>query len=149
MLEKEKGVSIKWLKCNGGGKYFSNEFNEYLKEQIIQRKYSCNYSPQHNRVAERKNMHSIEITCAMLNEKNLQNCFWAKIVIIIVYWTPIMIVHVMTFEEKFIGKKPKVSHLKVFGCIAYMHVLESKISKWDPNAKKCIFIGYSLEQKRI
>jgi hypothetical protein len=31
-----------------GGEYFSNEFNEYLKKQNIQRKYSCNGSPQQN-----------------------------------------------------------------------------------------------------
>jgi transposase InsO family protein len=45
MVEKEKGVSIKCLRSNGGGEYFSNEFSEYLKEHGIQRKYSCSYSP--------------------------------------------------------------------------------------------------------
>jgi hypothetical protein len=45
MVEKEKGVTIKCLKFGGGGEYFSNEFSEYLKEQGIQRKYSCSYSP--------------------------------------------------------------------------------------------------------
>jgi len=50
----------------------------------------------------------------------------------------------MTPEEKFIGKKPDVSHLKVFGCIAYVHVPDEKRSKLDPKVKKCIFIGYSL-----
>jgi hypothetical protein len=50
-------------------------------------------------------------------------------------------------EEKFTGKKPDVSHLKMFGCIAYVHVLDEKRSKLDPKAKKCIFIGYFLEQK--
>jgi hypothetical protein len=39
MVEQEKGVNIKCLKSNGGGEYFSNEFNEYLKEHGIQRKY--------------------------------------------------------------------------------------------------------------
>jgi hypothetical protein len=53
----------------------------------------------------------------------------------------------MTLEEKFTGKKPYVLHLKVFGCIAYVHVLDEKRSKLDPKAKKCVFIGYSLEQK--
>jgi len=44
MVEKEKGVNIKCLRFNGGGKYFSNEFSEYLKEHGIQRKYSCSCS---------------------------------------------------------------------------------------------------------
>jgi len=46
MVEKEKGVNIKCLRSDEGGKYFSNEFSEYLKEHGIQRKYSCSYSPQ-------------------------------------------------------------------------------------------------------
>ncbi len=35
MVEKEKDANIKCLRSNGGGEYFSNEFNEYLKEQRI------------------------------------------------------------------------------------------------------------------
>jgi hypothetical protein len=85
MVEKEKGVNIKCLRSNGGGEYFSNEFSEYLKEQGIQRKYSCNYSPQQNGVVERKNMHIVKITCAMLSEKNLLDYFWPKVVATTVY----------------------------------------------------------------
>jgi len=86
----------------------------------------------------------------MLNEKNLPNYFWAEAVATIVYIvnrTPTTVVHGMTPEEKFTGKKPDVSHFRVFRCIIYVHVLDEKRSKLDPKAKKCIFIGYSLEQK--
>jgi hypothetical protein len=148
MVEKEKGVSIKCLRFDGGGEYFSNKFNEYLKEHGIQRKYSCSYSP--HGVVERKNKHIVEIARAMLNEKNLPNYFWAKAVSTVVYImnrTPTTTVHGMTFEKKFTGKKLDVSHLIVFGCITYVHVLDEKRSKLDPKAEKCIFIGYSLEQK--
>jgi hypothetical protein len=95
-------------------------------------------------------MHIVEITRAMLNEKNLPNYFWAEVVATRVYimnQTPIAVVHGMTPEEKFTCKKPDVSHLRVFGCIAYVHVPDEKRSKLDPKAEKCIFIGYSLEQK--
>jgi transposase InsO family protein len=85
MVEKEKGVNIKCLKSNGGGEYFSNEFSEYLKEHGIQRKYSCNYSPQQNGVAERKNRHIAEITRVMLNENNLPNYFWAEAIATALY----------------------------------------------------------------
>jgi len=91
-----------------------------LKEHGIQRKYSCSYSPQQNGVAKRKNKHIAEIARAMLNEKNLPNYFSAEAVATTVYImnrTPTMIVHGMTPEEKYTGKKPNVSHLKVFGCI--------------------------------
>jgi hypothetical protein len=86
----------------------------------------------------------------MLNEKNLPNYFWAKVVTTAVYImnrTPTAAVHGMTPKEKFISKKPNVSHLKVFGCIAYVHVPDEKKSKLDPKDDKCIFIGYSLKQK--
>jgi len=150
MVEKEKGVNIKCLRFDGGGEYFSNEFSEYLKEHEIQRKYSCSYSPQQNGVAERKNRHIVEIARAMLNEKNLPNYFWAEAVITIVYimnQTPTATIHGMTLEDKFTCKKLDVSHLKVFGCIACVHVPDEKRSKLDPKVDKCIFIGYSLEQK--
>ncbi len=152
MVEKEKGVSIKCLRFDGGGEYFSNEFSEYLKEHGIQRKYSCSYSPQQNGVVERKNKHIVEIACAMLSEKNLANYFWAEVVIIAVYImnrTPTAAVHGMTPKEKFTGKKPNVSHLKVFGCIAYVHVLDEKRSKLDPKVVKCIFIWIFFRTKKI
>jgi len=132
------------------GEYFSNEFSEILKEHGIQRKYSCSYSPQQNGVAERKNMHIVEIARAMLNEKNLPNYFSAEAVATIVYImnrTPTTAVHGMTPKEKFTGKKLDVSHLKVFGCIAYVHVPNEKKLKLDPKIEKCIFIGYFSEQK--
>ena len=37
--------------------------------------------------------------------------------------------------------------MKVFECIAYVHVLDELRTKLDPKAEKCIFVGYSLEQK--
>ncbi len=49
----------------------------------------------------------------------------------------------MTPEDKFIGKKPNVSHLEMFGYIAYVHIPNEKRSKLNPKAEKCIFIRYS------
>jgi hypothetical protein len=146
MVEKERSVSIKCLRSDGGGKYFSNEFIEYLKKHGIQKKYSCSYSPKENGVDERKNRHIAEITRAMLNEKNLPNYFWVEAVATTVYIMNQRLtstIHGMTPKEKFTGKKPNVSHLKVFGCITYVHIPEEKESKSNPKPEKCIFIGYS------
>jgi hypothetical protein len=47
-----------------------------------------------------------------------------------------------TPQEVWIGKKPSLTHLKVFGCEAYVHVPKENRSKIDKKAEKCIFIGY-------
>ena len=65
----------------------------------------------------------------------------------IVNRTPIAAVHNVTQEEKYSGKKPDLSHLKVFGCICYVHVPDELRTKLDAKAEKCIFLGYSLEHK--
>jgi hypothetical protein len=86
----------------------------------------------------------------MLNEKNLSNYFWAEAVANVIYianQTPIVAIHGMTLEKKITSKKPDDSHLRVFGCIAYLHVPNEKRSKLDAKVEKCIFIGYFLEQK--
>ena len=56
-------------------------------------------------------------------------------------------VHDLTPYEKFYGKKPDLSHVRIFGSIAYVHIPDEKRQKLDPKSEKCILIGYSLEQK--
>jgi hypothetical protein len=48
----------------------------------------------------------------------------------------------MTPHEVWLSKKPSFSHLKLFGCDAFVHVPKEKKSKLDNKAIKCIFIGY-------
>ena len=47
-----------------------------------------------------------------------------------------------TLQEVWTSKKPPLSHLRVFGCDAYVHVPKEKRTKLDSKYEKCIFIGY-------
>ena len=83
-------------------------------------------------------------------EKNMPHCYWVEVVSMVVYImnkTPTVGIHDMTPEEMFSSGKLDQSHLKVFGCIAYVHVLNELQTKLDPKVEKCVFIGYSLGQK--
>ena len=89
-------------------------------------------------------MHIVEVARAMLNEKKMHYYFWAEAIANVVYimnMTPTTTIHGMMLEEKYAGRKPNISHSKVFGYIAYLHVLDERRNKSDPKAKKCIFIG--------
>jgi hypothetical protein len=42
----------------------------------------------------------------------------------------------------FTGKKSEVSHLKIFGCLVFIHILKEKRNKLEPSGKNEIFVGY-------
>ena len=50
-------------------------------------------------------------------------------------------------KEVFTGKKPEVSHLRIFGCLVYLHVPKDKRMKLDHSGKNGIFVGYSDSSK--
>ena len=50
-------------------------------------------------------------------------------------------------EEAWSGRKPVVDHFRIFGCIAYAHILDKKRSKLDDKGEKCIFLGVSDQSK--
>ena len=48
-----------------------------------------------------------------------------------------------TPEEAFTGKKPDVSHFKIFGSSVYVHVTKDTRKKLEPTAEVGIFVGYT------
>eukprot|EP00253_Pinus_taeda_P003678 PITA_03678 len=54
-----------------------------------------------------------------------------------------------TPQEVWTGKKPSLSHLRVFGCDAYVHVPKEKRTKLDSKYEKCIFIGRDVVFKEV
>ena len=45
-------------------------------------------------------------------------------------------------EEVWTGKKVNYSHLKIFGCEAFVHIPIEKRTKLDNKSMKCIFLRY-------
>ena len=46
-------------------------------------------------------------------------------------------------KEVWIGKKLIYSHLKIFGCEAFVHGPKENRTKLDDKSRKCIFLGYA------
>ena len=53
----------------------------------------------------------------------------------------------MTPDQKYYKAKPYVQHLRFFGSLAYVHILDIKRTKLDSKTIKCIFVGYDSESK--
>ena len=84
---------------------------------------------------------------SMLSGVELGHEFWAEAMgttCYLVNQSPSSTLDDKTPHEVWIGKKPFLTHLRVFGCDAYVHVPKDNKSKLDKNIEKCIFIGYKL-----
>jgi hypothetical protein len=80
----------------------------------------------------------------MLNGVGLGKELWAEVVgtaCYLVNRSPSSVLDDKTPQEVWTGKEPSLTHLKVFGCDAYVHVPKENKSKLDKKVKKCIFIG--------
>ena len=45
------------------------------------------------------------------------------------------------------GKKPDISHLRVFGCKAFAYIPKEKRTKFDDHAIEAVLVGYSERSK--
>ena len=92
----------------------------------------------------------MEIVRSMLACSKLPRRFWAEALNTATYlWNrcPTHALEGITPVEMLTGNKPKVGHLKVFGCATYCHVPSDERHKLDSKSRKCIFLGYSENQK--
>ena len=48
-----------------------------------------------------------------------------------------------TPKEAFFGKRPDISHLRIFGSPVYIHVTKDARKKLEPTAEVGIFLGYT------
>lgn len=150
LVEKSSGKKLKVLRSDNGGEYMSTKFQDYLKSEGIRHERTVPKTPEQNGIAERMNRTLVETSRSMLIDAKLPHKFWAEALSTAVYLknrSPTKALEDMTPFEAWMKEKPKVEHLRVFGCDAYAHVAKDKRRKLDSKSRKCIFLGYGEETK--
>jgi len=147
--EAESGRKLRVLLTDNGGEFTAAEFAAYCADEGIQRHYSAPYSPQQNGVVERCNQTVVGMARALLKQRGVPALYWGEAVVTAVYIlnrSPTKALDGMTPYEAWHGRKPAVSHLRVFGCLAFAKEL-SHISKLDDRSTPGVFIGYAEGSK--
>ena len=146
LVEKDSGKQVKALRSDNGGEYISNEFKYFCSKEGIRREIIAPHNPHQNGVAERKNRTIVGVARAMLHDQGLLMHLWAEACNTAVYvqnHCPHSVLGMSTPKEAFIGKKPDISHLKIFGSPVYIHVIKDARKKLEPTAEVGIFVGYT------
>lgn len=142
--ENQSGCKLKVLRADGGGEYMSTEFQEELKETGVEWQPRSPYVPEQNGKAERQNYTLMASVRSVMAAKNLPRFLWGEILKTSAYLknrspgpdpeTP---------YERLNHGKPNLSHLKVLGARAWVHVPEEvrtgKLADWSWEG---IFVGY-------
>jgi len=147
--EAESGRKLRVLRTDNGGEFTAAEFAAYCADEGIQRHYSAPYSPQQNGVVERRNQTVVGMARALLKQRGMPTVFWGEAVVTAVYIlnrSPTKALDGMTPYEAWHGRKPAVSHLRVFGCLAFAKEL-GHIGKLDDRSTPGVFIGYAEGSK--
>ncbi|KAL4351289.1 hypothetical protein GQ457_06G011510 [Hibiscus cannabinus] len=141
------GKSIKALRSDRGGEYLSQDFDELLKECGIVSQLTPPGTPQWNGVSERRNRTLLDMVRSMTSHTDLPTTFWGYALQTIAFTqncVPSKSVQ-KTPHEMWIGRRPNMSFMKIWGCKAYVkHQLSTKL---EPKSEKCTFVGYPKETK--
>ena len=150
LVENSSGHKLKALRTDNGGEYVSNEMKNFLKKEGVHHELTVPKTPEQNGVAERLNRTLVEAVRCMLCDSKLPQCFWAEAVSTAVYLrnrSPTKAVDGSTPIEAWTGEKPRLDHLRRFGCAAFAHIPKDERRKLDSKAKKCILVGYGVSTK--
>jgi hypothetical protein len=147
--EAECGSKLRVLRTDNGGEFTMAEFTSYCADEGVQRHYSVSYSPQQNGVVERRNQTVVGMARALLKQRGMSVVFWGEAVVTAIYIlnrSPTKALNGRTSYEAWYGRKPAVSHLRVFGCLTFAKEL-GHIGKLDDKSTLGVFIGYAEGSK--
>ncbi|KAL4035636.1 hypothetical protein IC575_004339 [Cucumis melo] len=138
---------IKILRSDRVGEYMDLRFQDYMIEHGIQFQLSAHGTPQQNGVSEKRNRTLLDIVHSMMSYAQLASSFWGYAVetaVHILNNVPSKSVSVTPFEL-WRGRKPSLSHFRIWSCPA--HVLVTNLKKMEPHSRLCQFVGCHKETR--
>jgi hypothetical protein len=144
-VENQLERKINRLRSDRGGEYFPKIFDKFCEEHGIIHERMPPYSPQSNGVAERKNRTLSDLVNSMFDTAGLSKAWWGEALL--------TACHVLnrvpnknkdkTPYEEWVGRKPSLSYLRTWGCLAKVNIPIPKKRKLGPKTVDCIFLGYA------
>ena len=157
-VEKQCGKQIKIVRTDRIGEYYGRyiedgqaprPFAKFLQEHGIVAQYTMPSSPDQNGVAERRNMTLLDMVCSMLSSSKLPKFLWTKALKMTAYIinrVPTKVVSKKPFEL-FIGWKPSLRHMHIWGCSSEVRIYNPQEKKLDPRTISGYFVGYGEKSK--
>lgn len=125
LIETQTNMKVKKLRTDNGLEFCNKRFEDFCSKHGVMRQRTVRYTPQQNGLAERMNRTLIDKARYLFLNSKLPRSFWAEAVTIACYlvnMSPSAALKFKTPEEVWTGVSANYKHMRIFGCIAYMHV---------------------------
>jgi hypothetical protein len=125
----------------------SKEFTQLCEQNGIALQLTIMDTIHQNEIVERKNRTILDKEKKMSLNNNAPPYLWTKSVNTTIYFiniSPSRSIGGHIPKEIYIGKKPKVHNLKVYGCLVYVFTPKAQRNKLEGCTKKCMFIGNNV-----
>ncbi|CAI7877216.1 unnamed protein product [Closterium sp. NIES-53] len=156
VLSKKSDVAETWLvkaiRTDRGGEFLSKEFSLWLKKNGIRHSLTMPYSPAMNGIAEQASRTIAETAHGLLIEAGLPDYFWPDAVRSACVAKNRFLTHVGADKwvpyVEWIGRKPKVDMLRVFGCMCMALVPKHlRHNKLGAKATWAVHLGMAQNSK--
>jgi transposase InsO family protein len=146
-MENESGNDLGILQTDGARELVGYSVTAFLRARGARHQVTERHTPQQNGAAERFGRSLMDRVRSILAESKLPKVYWSEAVYAANYVRNLCPVagKSKTPWELWTGKKPDVSHLRVFGCVAYALIPKeerARSRKADARAERCIMVGY-------
>jgi hypothetical protein len=106
--------------------------------------------PEQNGIMEWHNRTIVEMAMCLLKSKGVTGEFWGEVVAMMVYILNNALTRNLqgkTPYEAWYNWKPKVHHLRTFGCIAHVKQIGPDVSKLSERSVATVLMGYEIGTK--
>jgi transposase InsO family protein len=151
--ENITGQRLTALRTDNGGEFINRATDQFLRQHGVTRQVTTAYTSSQNGVAERFNRTIMDTVRSMLHHANLADYFWPLAVQAATYVKnrcPTTALQHITPHQAWHGHRPDLHSLRVFGCVAHLHIPEQsseRVNKLSARSVPCINVGYSLRSK--
>jgi len=149
--EHSKGEKIQRIRFDRGREFLNNAMKDWAEARGTKLEPTVGYHPEANGVSERCNRTIMERAAAMRHAVGLPEVYWELSCRAATYLRNRGVVNDKEVPpwEAWYGKKPRISHLRVWGCPAFVHVPKEKRGKLASRAWEGVFVGYKEDTTKI